>query len=76
MNPVIHLRQTQGPPTARAKPRVNQIDTVEILRSAVAQDILTAQYAVDIADDIAAADRWLRSMHDGHIRIANFEPDF
>ena len=52
------------------------IDTVEILRSAIAQDIITAQDAVDIADDIATADRWLRSMHDGHIRIAYFEPDF
>lgn len=52
------------------------IDTVEILRSAVEQDIITAQDAADIADDIAAADRWLRPVHDGQIRIEYFEPAF
>ncbi len=50
------------------------IDTVEILRSAVEQDIITAQDAVDIADDMAAADRWLRPVHGGQIRIEYFEP--
>ena len=52
------------------------IDTVEILRSAVEQDIITAQDAVDIADDMAAADRWLRPVHDGQIRVDYFEPSF
>ena len=52
------------------------IDTVEILRAAVAQDIITAQDAVGIADDIAAADRWLRPVHDGKISTAYFEPAF
>lgn len=61
---------------ATRRPRLGPtrvIDTVEILRSAVTQDIITAQDAVDIADDIAAADRWLRPMHDGQIRSEYFE---
>lgn len=51
------------------------IDTVEILRNAVAQDIITAQDAVDIADALAAADRWLRPVHDGQVRTEYFEAD-
>ncbi len=50
------------------------IDTVEILRNAVGQNIITAQDAVDIAGDIAAADRWLRPVHAGQIRVDYFEP--
>ena len=49
------------------------IDTVDILRSAVEQDIITTQDAVDIADDIEAADRWLRPVHGGRIRTEYFE---
>lgn len=49
------------------------IDTVEILRGAVKQDVITAQDAVGIAEDIEAADRWLRSVHDGQIRVEYFE---
>ena len=52
------------------------IDTIDILRSAVEQDIITAQDAVDITDDIEAADRWLRPVHDGQIRTEYFEPGF
>ncbi|WP_419551725.1 hypothetical protein [Candidatus Poriferisodalis sp.] len=52
------------------------IDTVDILRSAVEQEVITAQEAVDIADDIEAVDRWLRPVHDGQIRTEYFEPVF
>lgn len=62
---------------ATRRPRLGPervIDTVDILRSAVEQDIIAAEDAVDIADDIEAADRWLRPVHDGRIRTEYFEP--